>query len=293
MQRRFCFTAPFAILDDGNQMLRFSCLFFVIIVLGSSSAAGQNPAQLKNSPTLAVTGSGIWKLVQRGIEARKIELTRADSQYTVELKILRIDTRWVTPRILLSSQYQLKGASAKVFAEKSGAIAAVNANYFDEKGSALGFLKSHGEEVNRNVSKSSLFTGIFGMQNAAPFIVQRDEFQSGQADEALQSGPLLLNRGVSLEVVRGIGRYARRTVIGIDKAQRIVVGVTDTLLGGLSWGELQEIFIVAQWQLETPNLLNLDGGGSAQLYIKTGHFEELVPGTAEVPVAIGFFNRAN
>jgi hypothetical protein len=43
--------------------------------------------------------------------------------------------------------------------------------------------------------------------------------------------------------------------------------------------------------LETPELLNLDGGGSAQLYIKTAKMEESIPGTAEVPVAIGFFNK--
>jgi hypothetical protein len=40
-------------------------------------------------------------------------------------------------------------------------------------------------------------------------------------------------------------------------------------------------------------LLNLDGGGSAQLYVKAGKFEEMVAGAAEVPVAIGFFSRAN
>jgi phosphodiester glycosidase len=61
------------------------------------------------------------------------------------------------------------------------------------------------------------------------------------------------------------------------------------LIGGLSFSELQEIFTNSKWQLETPELLNLDGGGSAQLYVRSGKFEDWLPGTAEVPVGIGFF----
>ena len=65
------------------------------------------------------------------------------------------------------------------------------------------------------------------------------------------------------------------------------------MLGGLSFVELQELFANGKWQLDTPELLNLDGGGSAQLYFKSGRLEESVPGTSEVPVAIGFFIKAN
>jgi hypothetical protein len=39
--------------------------------------------------------------------------------------------------------------------------------------------------------------------------------------------------------------------------------------------------------------MNLDGGGSTQLQVKTASFEEYVPGTAEVPVAIGFFPKSH
>jgi len=68
---------------------------------------------------------------------------------------------------------------------------------------------------------------------------------------------------------------------------------TDAVLGGLSFVELQELFSNPKWQLDTPELLNLDGGGSAQLYFRLGRLEESVPGTSEVPVAIGFFAKAN
>jgi hypothetical protein len=91
----------------------------------------------------------------------------------------------------------------------------------------------------------------------------------------------------------GLGRYSRRSVIGIDQQQRLIIGVTDTVLGGLSLAELQELFSNPKWQLETPDLLNLDGGGSAQLYVKTKSLEEFISGTSEVPVVIGFFKKMN
>ena len=270
--------------------INFGFLFLAAAPLGFKLSAA---IQLKHSPTLAVSDAGSWKAIHKGVEYRKMTLDRSDPAQLIELKLLRFDTRWIAPRIVRSSQYQLGGANVKMFAEKSGALAVINANYFDEKGRPLGFLKTGGEEINRSISKSSLFTGIFGVRDGASFIMHRNDFLSPQADEALQSGPLLLHRGSVVEVTRGHARYSRRAIIGIDQEQRVVIAVTDGLLGGLNWGELQELFSTPQWQLQTPDLLNLDGGGSAQLYLKTAKFQETIPGTAEVPVAVAFFAKAN
>ena len=75
----------------------------------------------------------------------------------------------------------------------------------------------------------------------------------------------------------------------MDKKGLMIVAVADAVIGGLGFGELQEIFIDSKWHIETPELLNLDGGGSAQLYVKSGKFEEWLPGTSEVPVGNRFF----
>lgn len=275
---------------------RWTSISFTAVFLAAGLLYFQLSAaatKLKDSPTLAVSAPGSWRTIHKGVEYRKILLERSDPAQLVELKLARFDTRRTTPRILRSRQYQLAGANVRVIAEKSGSIAAINANYFDEKGRALGFLKTGGEEINRSISKSSLFTGIFGIRDGAPFITHRDDFQSAQADEALQSGPLLLQAGSPVAVSRGATRYSRRAVIGIDREQRIVIAVTDGLFGGLNWAELQELFSDPRWQLQTPDLLNLDGGGSAQLYLRTAKLQETVPGTTEVPVAIGFFVKPN
>ncbi len=264
-------------------------LFLIAISVGSASP--QSSAKQKISPTLSVIDAGAWKSVQKGIESRKITLERSEPGYTLDLKLLRFDTQWITVRLLRAAQYQLKAASAMTFVEHSGAVAAINANYFDTDGKPLAFLKTGGQAVNPRLSRSSLYTGVFGVKDQRPFVSHRDDFLSEQADEAMQSGPLLLLRGAPQTVTGVPLRANRRALIGIDKEQRLMIAVTDNLIGGLFWAELQEIFSAAPWQVQAQDLLNLDGGGSAQLYVKAGKFEEFVAGTVEVPVAIGFFTK--
>ena len=278
-------------MPDAKNLKTLLVSLFLLVCAAALHA--QAPNKLRIGTNLSVSDFGAWRTVQKGIEFRKIVLERSEPIYPLELKLVRFDPRAIAPRILYGRDMQLNGASSKTFAQKGGAIAAINANYFDEKGRALAYLKTAEKEINRGVSKHALYTGVFGLHDGSPFVTHRDEFNPSQASEALQSGPLLLHRGERVDVMRGLGGYARRAVIGIDKDGRVIIAVTDAVLGGLSFADLQELFANPKAQLDTPDLLNLDGGGSAQLYLKAGKFEEWVVGTTEVPVAIGFFAKAN
>lgn len=273
-----------------------SLLFVTALTAAANSVSPQGPAtaaKIKLRSNLVVQNAGTWKTVDPGIEYRNVVLERSEPNYSVEFKLIRFDMRQIAPRILHSADMRLKGGDAKTLAQRSGAVAAINANYFDEKGRPLAFLKTATGEVNRNIAKSALYTGFFGVRDAIPFIVHRNDFQSPGVEEALQSGPLLLQRGANAEINSGLGRVSRRAVIGVDRSQKLIIGVTDTVLGGLSFSELQELFSTPNIQLDVSELLNLDGGGSAQLYLKTRRLEEFVAGTSEVPVVIGFFRRAS
>jgi uncharacterized protein YigE (DUF2233 family) len=274
--------------------LSLTALFaFHLIVFTAMSASAQTAGKQKIGPTLSVIDPGAWKSVKGGIEFRRIVLERSEPAYTIDLKLLRFDTQWIVPRVLRAAQYHLKAASAITFVERSGAVAAINANYFDVNGKPLAFLKAGGQAINPRVSKSSLYTGIFGVKDQRPFISHRDDFLADQAEEATQSGPLLLARGNPRAVTGVPLRASRRALIAIDKDHRLVIAVTDNLIGGLYWAELQEIFSEGPGPVPVVDLLNLDGGGSAQLYLKAGKLEEFVPGAVEVPVAIGFFMKGN
>lgn len=274
-----------------RRLAALGAVFCVALTCRAWSQAVPRALRLKSSPGLSVTDIGVWKTVVQGVEYRRMSLERADPYQAIQLKIVRFDGRWIEPRVVHCSEYRLKSANVKTLVEKSGAIAMINGNYFDDRGMALGYLKA-AAEINSSISKSPLFTGIFAIKDRLPFIVHRDHFDPQQADQGLQAGPLLLAKGVGLTVTRGAEKQFRRSVIGIDAARRFVIAATDNLFGGLTWVELQELFGSPDWRIETFDLMNLDGGGSTQLEIKSPSFEEYVPGAAEVPVAIGFFLKS-
>jgi uncharacterized protein YigE (DUF2233 family) len=287
------FTRSFAILVLEVMMPRILAIIVGILLAGFFAIAdcADAPVKLRSSPTLAVLGAGPWKTVQKGIDLRKLTLERAQSAYTLDLKLFRFDTSSIVPRVIYGADHDLKLADVKSLAQKTGAIAAINANFYDPEGRPLAFLKTAAKTVNPRVSPAPIYSGIFGVKDRQPFLAHRDHFLPAQADEAVQSGPLLLLGG-SAQTTTGVpSRPGRRALIGIDNEQRLFIAVTDTLLGGLSWAELLELFSAPRWQLQAHDLLALDGGGSAQVYIKSGKYEELIAGTAEVPVAIGFFNK--
>ena len=266
-------------------------LGLVFILLSDTAVQSQGSGKSQVETGLAVTDVGLWRDLQKGVAIRTLVLERSQPNYTVELKLARFNTQLISARVLDSGEFQLRTASAKTFAEKSQAIAAINANYFDERGRPLAYLKTRVKEVNRTLSKHSLYTGVFGIDESGAFVTHRDEFTPAQASEALQSGPLLLHRGLPIAVNADLGRYARRAVIGLDKTGAIIIAVADAVLGGLGFAELQKLFVDSRWHIDAVELLNLDGGGSAQLYVKSGKFEDWLPGTSEVPVAIGFFSK--
>ena len=180
--------------------LLFVSLVSTVLLSPVEWVRSQTPAKTSVGTTLSVTDAGHWRTLQKGVALRTVALERSEPSYTLELKLLRFDSQIIIPRVLIAGQWQLKSASAKTFAEKSGAIAAINANYFDEKGRPLAYLKTAAQEINRTISKHALYTGVFGIGESGPFVMHRDEFQPAQASEALQSGPLLLHRGAPVEI---------------------------------------------------------------------------------------------
>jgi uncharacterized protein YigE (DUF2233 family) len=274
-------------------MFRLSPILITVLLLVAPGQARspETPIKLKSSPGLTLISAGTWKPIRKGIEHRKINLERASPASTLDLTLFRFDMSLIVPRVIYGAEHNLKTADVKTLAQKAGAIAAINANYYDPQGQPLAFLKTAAKAINPKVSPAAIYSGIFAVKNRQPFFADRDDFVPAHADEGIQSGPLLLLGGRAQPTTGAPNRPSRRALIGIDKDHKLFIAVTDKLLGGLSWAELQELFTAPQWQLEAEDLLALDGGASAQLYVKSGPYEELIPGTSDVPVAIGFFTK--
>jgi hypothetical protein len=139
--------------------LSITVTLLVLLFASSISVSSQPPANLKTNPNLAVTNSGSWKVIQKGVEFRTLALERSEPSLSIDLKLLRFDMHWIVPRVLRSAQFQLKGATAKTFAEKSGALATINANYFDTDGKPLAFLKIASQAINAR-RQTSLYRSL-------------------------------------------------------------------------------------------------------------------------------------
>ncbi len=144
--KRFPFTSALIVL----------ALFFQTVPL-----QGQTAGRFKISGTLSATDLGSWRTIQKGVEQRKIAFLRSEPNYTLELRLLRFDPKIISARILSSGDFQLKGATAKDFVEKSGAIAAINANYFDERGRPLAYLKTGEQRDQSRTSPNTHSTPAF------------------------------------------------------------------------------------------------------------------------------------
>jgi len=166
--------------------------------------------------------------------------------------------------------------------EKLGAAVILNAGYYDEKGRPMGYFRSGGKVFNSVIlhrgRKTFLHYGaLFTVErnDGRPKIVSREKFKDSTVKEAFQAGPLLVHDG---EPVQGLSRYreylraSRRTVVGLDAEERIVVLVSETETRGISWCELQEFLVLPESKggLGVRDAMNLDGGSSSQLWVRGG-----------------------
>ena len=168
----------------------------------------------------------------------------------------------------------------EVLGEKLDASVILNAGYFDENGRPMGYFRSGGKVFNSRVlhrgRNTFLHYGamfVVGRNNGRPEIVSREKFQDSGVKEAFQAGPLLLKNG---KPAQGLSRYreylraTRRTVVGLDAKDRLVVLVSETETRGISWCELQEYLVLPESKggLGIRDAMNLDGGSSSQLWVR-------------------------
>src|ERR1051325_286702 len=151
-------------------------LGLVFILLSDTAVQSQGAGKSQVETGLAVTDVGLWRDLQKGVAIRTVVLERSQPNYTIELKLARFSRELFTARVLGSGEFQLCTASAKTFAEKSQAIAAINANYFDERGRPLAYLKTRVKEINRILSKHALHTGIFAIGESGALVTHRHAF---------------------------------------------------------------------------------------------------------------------
>jgi exopolysaccharide biosynthesis protein len=172
-------------------------------------------------------------------------------------------------------------------AEKAGAIAAVNAGFFNIKdGGSVTYIRTGGKIADTDTAKkwarNSNMTGALVVDKKSHVSIDRamtntwyDSHQ--EYPEVLVTGPLLLSGKEKIQLPQTplVNNIHPRTAIGKRGSHRIVLvtldGRTDQAVG-MTLAELTDLFI----SLHCRDAVNLDGGGSTTMWILGKPFEGVV-----------------
>lgn len=234
-----------------------------------------------------------WENIGNGLEQTNFKMN-GDSIISSSIAMVRSDMRSHRVATIRASEFGWKHATVQALCKAAGAVACVNANFFDEQGKPLGLVMSRGIIHQRTHKGGGLLTGILYVTPKKIGIEHRDTFTPDGVVEAAQAGPRLVSKGIIVEGLKESSRSSNLSGICIDAQQRVAIfRVTSGVFGG-SLHQLQSL--LASPSIGCVEALNFDGGGSSSMYISgeiQGHAgavrEENFPGTDEVPVAIGLF----
>ncbi len=154
-----------------------------------------------------------------------------------------------------------KWPDCRVVGKSLGGIAVINAGFFTPEGAPLGKVISNGINAGGVNRASSLGAGFYVRSSDGRMdLIRREQFNGG--DQALQSGPFLVERG------RAIGQLSdkqssARSFIAHDGGTQWIIACT----GACSLKSLANALAgqsIGSIRLES--VLNLDGGRSSELW---------------------------
>jgi exopolysaccharide biosynthesis protein len=167
-----------------------------------------------------------------------------------------------------------------------GAVAFVNANFFDPQGYALGLIIADG------IVYGQPFPGYGGMvqvQNGQARVRSNiiEPYMGEAMEQAVQGFPVLVTSGqASYSNTQG-DRISRRTVAGQDSAGRIILITTASFIG-MRLVDLSNYLPTTDLDLITA--VNLDGGGSSMMAVNIPvPFQ--VPSFDAVPAVLAVYAR--
>ncbi|MEP0763097.1 MAG: phosphodiester glycosidase family protein [Chloroflexota bacterium] len=254
-----------------------ACLLAAAVLVGCSLARVDSPPG-NDPPASSVPASG-WTAIAPGIEQREMALPVASASAQGVALLVRAD-----PAVArLAVQYS--PGAARTLGEWQQALpdaqVIVNGAFFDEADRALGLIVSDGQAYGQS------FAGFGGMLqvDAAGARVRSlvsSPYQGEPLWQAVQAFPMLIEHGGLLAAQGdGFDQRSRRTWIGQDRAGRIILGVTHTLI---TLADLQAWLLASDLDLDVA--FALDGGRSTGMVIQTPSHQESAPAFDRLPSVV-------
>jgi uncharacterized protein YigE (DUF2233 family) len=234
---------------------------------------GQNQdASLPDTPD---TG---WMALGQGIEGRRMLVQRPERLAPVH--IVRLDPAAVSFRVGYAP-----GAPRLLAAwcSEKGVIAAINGGFFNPDYHSTALVIARGIASGTSYQNQG---GMFAVDLAGTVSLRHLAEQPYTPDEplleAVQGWPMLINHGQLTYTASTAGERARRSVIAIDQAGRVLLlacpGNDFTLRGLADWLVSSDLALDAA--------MNLDGGSSTGLCMHTADYQERIPAFVPLPTVV-------
>ena len=264
--------------------MRRLSLAIVLFVLCACSIVDLTPTSvplptITQRPTATSTPRDTgWQSIAPGVEYRELKIDQGDR--SDRLRIARIDPAQTRLHVLYDPD---RSRRVSEWLSTSNALLAVNGNYFDPQNQALGLVVQDGQRRGGVVYEG--FGGMFAVNGDAARVRWNvtDPYLGEPLTDALQNFPMLVLPGGSPNLeIDDNGRRSLRTAVGQDRSGRIVFVVspapTFTLTEYGQW--------LAASDLDLDAALNLDGGTSSGLVLRSGQRNLGVDSWIEVPSVI-------
>lgn len=264
----------------------------LISACGAASGSASSPSSAP-MPTLMPTPTGIpaptpavaappadtgWLFAAPGVETRRLRAS-VDGRDTA-ISAVRLDPRQVRFRVGYAPEAPLPLAS---WAERAGAQVAINGGFFDTDGRSVALLVHDGQfEGSSYIGQGGMFAvspeGAVWLQSLAD-----QPFDPGAPlAQALQGWPMLIKPGIGASYHVEDHDRARRSALGLDHGGRVVLIVVSapafTLSEFSAW--------LAASDLELESAVNLDGGASSGLIVRSDSAPERIEPFVPLPIVL-------
>lgn len=232
---------------------------------------------LAPSPTAVENADSGWIVAASGIEVRTFVIDEGATDTSVPVYAVRLDPATIRLRI----RYDPDAPQLlRTWFVAHRPLVAVNGGFFTAENRATALIVSDGTVYGTS------YAGFGGMLAVAPdgriwIQALRDEPYDPDIplDQAIQSFPMLIYPGGVVASINDNGQRARRTVVAMDRAGRILLIVCPT-----SAFSLQELATwLASSDLEIDRALNLDGGSSSGIFVSAGTVRWQIDSFAALP----------
>ncbi|PDW02556.1 phosphodiester glycosidase family protein [Candidatus Viridilinea mediisalina] len=239
------------------------------------SPTGMAPIAATATP---LSQDGAWQTAAAGIELRRMRVAVGNIQ--APLSLVRIDPSQV--RFVVGYQPYTPPTLGQ-WAAQHNALVVINGGFFDANGHSVSLLVQAGEAIGSSYVERG---GMFAVTPSGAVLLRAlSDTPYDPAEplaEALQGWPLLVRPGGTPAYDYEDGQRARRSVIALDRSGRVLLIASAS--SAFTLAELSHW--LANSDLELDAAVNLDGGASTGLLLRSPNAPERIEPFVALPIVL-------